>query len=436
MKECVFTICANNYLGLALVLKQSLINVNPNLPFFIFIADEPLDEIGLYPENVVVSKVALNSYLGTEWEEMAFKYNITEFCTSIKPSCFKYMFEEMGFEKAIYLDPDIYLFSTLDTIYKQLDSYKIVLTPHITTCDVEFRGGRSEKGLLTTGVYNLGFLALRKSIEADKLLNWWGERLKTQCYIDVVDGYFTDQRWMDFLPCFFSNSVLSVSSHLGLNVAPWNFFEREIFKNDNVLLVKERLDPFANPASISDTKYPLVFIHFSGYDYSSLVDGKIVQNNIPNMTEYQDIVDVTSIYSNFLGANRELFKKYLKFNYSYNTFDNGDKITQFHRRIFRSLLEEKISLPSPFRTGKSSFHAMLLGKHMILDDKEGNIDKFNKLNMPDSSRKLMKINAFMRVVFSLIGIRNYSLLLRLMRPYSRIENQIHLIDSNFGKILK
>jgi hypothetical protein len=437
MKECVFTICANNYLGLALVLQQSLIKENPDLSFFIFIADEPLKEVNLYPENVIVSKVALQPYLRDEWEEMAFKYNITEFCTSIKPFCFKYMFEEMGFDKIIYLDPDIYVFSTLKTILTDLDSHKVLLTPHITTCDVEFRGSRAEKGLLTTGVYNLGFLGLRKSIEVDKLLNWWGERLKTQCFIDVADGYFTDQRWMDFLPSFFSSSVVSVSRNIGLNVAPWNFFEREVFRCDNVFFVKERKHSVVEHVQDADeATFPLVFIHFSGYDYSSMVNGKIVQNNIPNMIEYDDIQDVSNIYSNFLGVNRDLFSKYIMFKYGYNTFENGDVITQFHRRIFRSLLEENICLSSPFGTGKDSFHSMLLGKHMILAKNEGNIDKFNKLNMPDSSRKLMKVNSFMRIVFSLIGIKNYSLMLRLMRPYSRIENQIHLIDGRFGKILK
>jgi hypothetical protein len=437
MKECVFTICANNYLGLALILEQSLKKSNPNLSFFIFIADEPLDDVSVYPENVIVSKDALESYLGNEWEEMAFKYNITEFCTSIKPYCFKHLFEQMDFDKVIYLDPDIYVFSTLDTILGDLDTYKIVLTPHITTYELEFKGDRPERGLLTTGVYNLGFLALNKCIESEKLLNWWGDRLKTQCYIDVVDGYFTDQRWMDFLPCFFPSSDLLVSRHLGLNVAPWNHFEREVIKNDDTLFVRERKILKDGVVSIDlEDSHPLVFVHFSGYDYSSMLDGKIVQNNIPNMTEYPDIVELSYLYSDHLRKNRDLFRKYLQFGYGYNTFENGDKITQFHRRIFRSLVEESDWFPNPFRVGSGSLHALLASKRMILAGKDVNIDKLNKLNMPDSSRKLLKVNAFMRILFRLIGIKNYSLILRLMRPYSKIENQIHLINSKYGNLLK
>jgi hypothetical protein len=52
------------------------------------------------------------------------------------------------------------------------------------------------------------------------------------------DGeYFTDQKWMDFLPF-----LLSISLDLGLNVAPWNFYEREIVNKDNRFFVKNRIN--------------------------------------------------------------------------------------------------------------------------------------------------------------------------------------------------
>ena len=34
----------------------------------------------------------------------------------------------------------------------------------------------------------------------DALLDWWGERLETDCVVAPERGYFVDQRWMDFAP--------------------------------------------------------------------------------------------------------------------------------------------------------------------------------------------------------------------------------------------
>jgi hypothetical protein len=40
MKNCVFTIVAKNYIGLAQILEESLKDKNPDVDFFIFVADE------------------------------------------------------------------------------------------------------------------------------------------------------------------------------------------------------------------------------------------------------------------------------------------------------------------------------------------------------------------------------------------------------------
>src|SRR5882757_167696 len=127
-KNVVFTICAKNYIGLAQILGNSLKKVNPDVDYYIFVADE-LSEVNdiTIPENVIECKYALKDFVDSDkWNEMAFKYSLTEFCTSIKAFCFKYLFETKKYEKVIFLDPDIYVFSTFDDILSELDACKII----------------------------------------------------------------------------------------------------------------------------------------------------------------------------------------------------------------------------------------------------------------------------------------------------------------------
>jgi hypothetical protein len=306
-KHSVFTICAKNYIGLAQILEKSLKTYNKNISFYIFVAGEiSVEEENEMPNNVFECKKILNGHIDeVKLEEMAFKYNLTEFCTSVKPFCFQYLFDNLNSDKCIYLDPDILTLSSFQEIFDMLDVHKIILTPHITSIETIYKGARSEKGLLSTGVFNLGFLALRASAQVSDMLSWWGERLKMQCFIDALDSYFTDQRWMDFLPCFFSYPDLLVTHHLGLNLAPWNFFERELFKIDDCWHVRYRAGKQQDLENLAS--YTLVFVHFSGYDYKSLLKGNIIQNNITGLVNYPDIDEICELYAKYIKTEAETF---------------------------------------------------------------------------------------------------------------------------------
>lgn len=226
MKKTAFTICAKNYIGLALALEKSLKEHSKDVDFYIFVADEfSLEEdIESLPENVIIAKKVIG-ISDAQWNQMSFKYDITEFCTSIKPTCFKYILEQFCPDTCIYFDPDILVFNSLDVIYNMLNDKSIIVTPHITTIEKTYTGNLNERNLLYSGMFNLGFLALKNDQYSKKMLDWWEVRLEDRCFQNMMENYFTDQKWMDFLPSFFPEQLL-ISSNLGLNVAPWNFFER------------------------------------------------------------------------------------------------------------------------------------------------------------------------------------------------------------------
>ena len=111
MENCVFTICAHNYMAQALTLQQSVLKYN-KVDFKIFLADTP-EESPLFEK--------LDESWIPNWRNMAFQYNITEFNTSIKPFCFNKLFEE-GYKKVVYLDPDMFVVDSVNLIWDILDN--------------------------------------------------------------------------------------------------------------------------------------------------------------------------------------------------------------------------------------------------------------------------------------------------------------------------
>jgi len=423
LNNCAFTICAKNYIGLAKILEQSLKLYDPDIDFKIIIADE-IQETNLIPENAFIAKniLPINSTL---WQEMTFKYNLTEFCTAIKPFSFKYLFDKFKYEKIIYLDPDILVYSSINDIINKLDNYNIILTPHIVNFYFKYTGELEEKSYLNSGVFNLGFLALHDGKETNKFLSWWSERLIKFCYNEILDAYFTDQKWMDLIPCFFDSEKLFICRHPGYNIAPWNFFEREIFIENGEYRVRER-NKYNNQHS-----FPIIFVHYSGFNYMQLLSGNVHHKNINSDFNYSDIQLLFEYYQKYLIQNKEYFEKYISLNYDYNYFDNNKPILMFHRRLFRGLLNKGEIIAEPFKTDNGSFYSILLKKKLILHDIK--IEKITRYSINNIGKKLNFINKIFHLIFKLVGLKKFILFIKVLKLYSRFENQIYLINKKYIK---
>ncbi|MRX48658.1 hypothetical protein [Pedobacter puniceum] len=427
MKKIAFTICAKNYIGLAQTLESSIKKHSEDVEFLIFVADEISSSDGLtnLPENVIISKDVL-AIPTQQWHEMAFKYDLTEFCTSIKPSCFKYIFKEFNPDVCIYFDPDILTFNSLDIIFNQLNNYSIMVTPHITTIEENYSGSLNERNLLYSGMFNLGFLGLKNDETANIMLDWWAERLKDRCYQNVMENYFTDQKWMDFLPSFFPDELL-ISTDLGLNVAPWNFYERQlIVEKDGRLNIKHRFKEDIG------RQYPLTFIHFSGFNYKAFLNNELIQGNIKNLELPTDFNVAFSEYATELRKSN--ISKYIDLTYSYNFFSNLSGVSITYRRLYRRLLEDGKIKTNPFDFKNPFYQALkksgLINKKMVI------VDKTNVANVSDTEAKTIKINKLFKIVFKIIGPERFFLLTRLMRLYSKPENHVYLIDEDYLKKFK
>jgi hypothetical protein len=426
MKKIAFTICAKNYIGLALALEKSIKEHNNDVDFLIFVSDEFSDEekINDLPENIIIAKDAIG-ISQEQWNQMSFKYDLTEFCTSIKPSCFKYVFEKFNPDTCIYFDPDILVFNSLDTVYNKLEQHSIIVTPHITTMQERYTGKLNERNLLYSGMFNLGFLALKRDEHSKKMLDWWEIRLEDRCFQNMMENYFTDQKWMDFLPSFFPNQLL-ISHDLGLNVAPWNFYEREIVNKDNRFFVKNRIN------KDDEALFPLTFVHFSGYNYKSLLDGAIVQGNIKTLEVFSDYQKIFDLYANFIKQSD--FSRYVQLSYTYNYFSNQVSISSVYRKLFRRLHEDGKITFNPFQATNSFYLSLKTAK--LINEKMLKTDKVGVATVDNVEQKTIMINKFFKILFKCIGANRFFLLVRLMRLYSKIENHVYLIDKSYLKNFK
>lgn len=416
MNICAFTIVAKNYIGLARILGHSLYKVNPDINFKIFVADEFPQNVKSLPDNVIISRKVLD-YSSEEWTDMSFKYDLTEFCTSIKPGVFKYLFAQ-GYDKVLYFDPDIYIFSSINTILQHLEDYDMVLTPQIAGIHVDYTGEHPEWAMNVNGIFNLGFCGMRKSLITDKIILWWQKRLKTECFADRSIGNFTDQKWMDWMPGLLGNEHLYISHDLGMNMAPWNYFERELFKKNDTLYVRFRTND--NPQH----EFRLVFIHFAGYDYHKMKQGIIVRKRIENLQEYKDLHLATEIYCKAIANNKDIFDEFITLPYTYSSYDNGIPISTFHRRLYHGYSEKYGPVRNPFSTNKESFYSMIKKKGMIIND---NIDKINKLNLSNMDRKRKMIGMLFCVLYKFMGYKRYVLFVKSLYNYCRPEWHLFLI---------
>jgi hypothetical protein len=181
---------------------------------------------------------------------MILRYDLIDLNTAVKPFYFRHIFQRYAGEKDLeicYLDPDISVYANLSPIKEALARAAVLLTPHVLSAIANDGKKPKDQSFLAFGLYNLGFIAMRRSEAADKLLEWWSGHLVEDCRYDPVNGLFVDQAWMDLAPIFFEN--VEISRHPGLNVAYWNLHERKLEFRDGAWWI--------------NSKWPLVFYHFS-----------------------------------------------------------------------------------------------------------------------------------------------------------------------------
>ena len=397
----VCTIISKNYLAFARVLAQSYLAIHPEQTFYVLLVDRktPADNFAEEPFEVYYAEeIGVPNFL-----QHAFKFDILELNTNVKPSFLKYLFLRQNVEKLVYVDPDICFYSSTDNLFAVLDQYSIVITPHcVEPIQDDLRP--SEQDYLKAGVYNLGFIAMRKSKEAIKMLDWWESRCLSLGFNEVRSGLFVDQCWINFVPCFFE-SVLILKDR-GYNMAYWNLHERVIEKVLGGWLV--------------NGQDKLVFFHFSGISIAA-ADSEISRHQ--NRFTLETRPDLTELFSVYRQALRSAMdEKKGEYQYSYGCFSNGTPISLFARRIF-SKIDASLGKENPFDSTGPYYE---WAKQNRLLECRRIENKYTSLNYNKSDFRLRAISAALKVALRILGVERYSLLMQYLSYISILRNQKEL----------
>ena len=194
-KRAIFTIVSCNYFHYAKTLMQSVRKVDSSSDLLVILVDDGYD-----PTNYTADTFHVINFKDIpipDRKKMCFQYDILELNTAVKPFTIKYLFNK-GYSKVVYLDPDIFVYNSLERIFDSLETHDVVVTPHLTKpLDDKFRP--ADLDILRAGVYNLGFLAVKGTTEVQKFIDWWAEKLVDQCRVAISEGIFVDQKWCDFI---------------------------------------------------------------------------------------------------------------------------------------------------------------------------------------------------------------------------------------------
>jgi hypothetical protein len=407
--NAVFTIVAKNYLPLAFAQAETLKKYHSDIDYSILLADSPEGlDLDAIPYTIkLLDVLEIDNIL-----ELEFKYNLTEFCTAVKPYYINYLFK-LGFNKVIYLDPDVCVFSSLQPIFDELNNKSIVVTPHFITPEINYTGTITEALLLHVGVFNFGFVAVSDSERGLHFIGWWQNRLHDMCYQDKIEALHTDQKWIDLVPAFYGDEVL-ISNDIGRNMAFWNLHERKLVSTgDGYYEVENRF---------TGEKTPLLLFHFAGYDIAKAES--VIHKHHPEyiMDDFPELRNLFIWYRDALLANG--FNKYISLPYKFNTFENGSFISIFQRRLYRRLIEDGDFFHNPFSAASDSFYSILKNNGLVSST---NTDKFKNKDVEQFKSKIAQLNFILKRVKYILGFDRYSLLLKFCMRYFRPENQTFLI---------
>jgi hypothetical protein len=328
------TIITKNYLPYARTLANSLAKYNPNITLYVLLADRVDDYFDPSLENFKFIYLEDLSESQAIIEQMCFYYTPMELCCALRGLLHDYMFEQTNIHSWIFLDSDMMVFGSLNMIFEQLAKASILLTPHsvkpldnecVDPCEINF---------LRSGLYNAGFLGLRRTDTSRKFVSWLKDRLRTFSFHDYANkdfvnrGLFADQLWLNLVPLYFSEVELCL--HPGANLGHWNIFDRTFDKDDD--------------GTITVNREPVLFIHFSGWDI----------NNIDRVSKYGSSVQTAPLFwvelsnpyrDSLLSNGYESFKNYP---YAFNCFQNSEVITPEMRHKYYSYVLGSNNIESPF----------------------------------------------------------------------------------------
>src|SRR6185369_12618127 len=336
MKVLCYSSFTFSYLNRARVLFQTLRRFHPDWELVALITDQPPAGFDFDPAQEPFDRLVWAEDLGIpNFESWLFKHDVVEVCTAVKGP-FMLQACSSGADAVIYLDPDTALFGSLEPLESLLSKNDILLTPHLVDPnDDAIAIQDNDLSASRTGIFNLGFVAIRTRGEGARFAKWWNERLLDWCYDDMPAGLFVDQRWCDHVPALFDK--VKVVRDPGYNVASWNLSRRKVAVEKD--------------GRITVNGVPLRFWHFTKLGpLGDTMTRKYAGDNFP-------VYEIWGWYRRQVEAASEaaIPERW----WAYAAFADGTPIAKAQRELYRARADLQSAFPAPFASGPGGFQDWL-----------------------------------------------------------------------------
>ncbi|WP_374469838.1 hypothetical protein [Phenylobacterium sp.] len=336
MKVLCYSSFTFSYLNRARVLFRTLRRFHPEWELVALITDEPPPGFVFRAPDEPFDRVVWAHELGIpDYRSWLFKHDVVEVCTAVKGP-FIHQACASGGDAVIYLDPDTALLASLDPLVELLESHDIVLTPHlIEPNDQPMAILDNDLSASRTGIFNLGFVAIRTTGEGARFAKWWNDRLLSYCYDDIPAGLFVDQRWCDHVPALFDK--VKVLRDPGYNVASWNLSTREV--------------AVGKDGAITVNGQPLRFWHFTKLGATAdIMTKRYAGANFP-------VYEIWHWYRREVAAGTDpaIPERY----WAFGAYQDGAPIEKAHRELYRERADLQAAFPDPFVSGPAGYQAWL-----------------------------------------------------------------------------
>ncbi|HEX3580641.1 MAG TPA: hypothetical protein VH087_02685 [Thermoanaerobaculia bacterium] len=313
MRTAVCSVISPNYRPFARVLMTSVQSHEPEWDRYVLVTGGDATVGDAEPfDTVAIDLIGL-----PDINDLSFRYSMIELDTAVKPWLIAHLFER-GYDRVIYLDPDIVVYSRLAELDRD-DPPFITLTPHLTT-PVEDEAHARERSILLAGAWNLGFLAVTRDPQLDAFLTWWKGRLARACVVEPEQGLFADQKWIDLVPGLFDR--VAALRHEGYNVAYWNLRQRNVTRDA--------------AGAFHVNGQPLRFFHFSGFNPS--VPSQVSRHDVSQ--KVASTGDAASLFEAFTKAVKAAgHESFRRARYAYGEFSDGSRIVDAARIAYRRSLD-------------------------------------------------------------------------------------------------
>jgi hypothetical protein len=239
------TIATRSHFKYAVALATSLQRYHPGLTLCVLLLD--FDDDWRIDRSPSIEVFRLEEIRVADIEDMKIYFNAFELSNCLKPFFIAHLLDN-GFDKLVYLDADILAVGCFDGLFRMLNRYSFVLSPHWLCPKLVQNSEVSVSNIADFGIYNGGMWGIRQKGGKDVLI-WLMQFLPTFGFDDRKSGMCCDQKLLPLAAQLFIHQFGCIQ-HPGYNVAYWNLHERGISKDENRYMVNGR---------------PAIFFHLSGF---------------------------------------------------------------------------------------------------------------------------------------------------------------------------